>query len=199
MSNSGTSPPERASLRLFFAVELPADVQHALGRLRPSSAASAADYRWVNPDLLHVTLAFLGQQPRETLPRLSALATAAAAASQPGRLRLGDPGSFGPPRAPRVLWVGLAGDLEPLLALQSRLADALRTTGFALEDRPFQPHITLARRREGTASGRPPPWPPASGVPGLNVPLRHLTLFQSRLSQSGPAYIALERFPLASD
>ena len=52
-------------MRLFFAIELPAEVQAALGRLRPKE--DNRDYRWPDPALLHVTLAFLGEQPDSQL------------------------------------------------------------------------------------------------------------------------------------
>ena len=183
---------DASRLRLFFAVELPPDVQTALGRLRPS-AEWARDYRWVDPAMMHVTLAFLGEQPASALDALREVAAAAAGASRSGTLAVAAADRFGGSRAPRVLWVGLAGDLDALMRAQARLAEGLRATGFRLEDRPFQPHITLARRR-GTPPGPPPPWPPANR-PDQRFRIDHLTLFQSRLSPAGARYTPLERYP----
>jgi RNA 2',3'-cyclic 3'-phosphodiesterase len=178
-------------VRLFFAVELPEHVQAALGRLRPSE--DNGDYRWVNPALLHVTLAFLGEQPEERLAALHEIGAAAAQASRPGVLRLGRVGQFGGARSPRVLWVDLAGD-GTLGTLQEHLASALSKGGFPKEERVFRAHITLARRRETARGGPPRGWP-------LNPPLaewalEHLTLMQSRLSPRGPTYTALSQFAL---
>ena len=178
-------------MRLFFAVELPHDVQAELGRLR---RGEDADYRWSDPSLLHVTLAFLGEQPEEHLDVLQRVGAAAAQASPRGTLRLGEAGSFGTKRAPRVLWVGLDGDLPKLTALQSNLARGLREAGFALEDRPFSPHVTLARRRVRATGEAPAGWPPHLAHPHFEMD--HLTLFQSRLSPRGPTYIPLFTFPL---
>jgi 2'-5' RNA ligase len=179
-------------VRLFFAIELPSEVQLALGRLRP--ADDSRDYRWVDPSLLHLTLAFLGEQPAERLVTLQRVGAEAAAASTPGELRLGTAGSFGARRAPRVLWVDLAGDPDALLSLQKYLDVRLRETGFDLEDRPFRPHVTLARRRETATGGPPPGWPPSVSVrPFL---MDSLTLFQSRLSPRGPTYIPLSTFQI---
>jgi RNA 2',3'-cyclic 3'-phosphodiesterase len=183
-------------MRLFFAVELPPRVQAALGRLRPEGEPSR-DYRWADPAQLHVTLAFLGQQPPEVLTTLEEIGRSAASSSRRGTLRLGEAGSFGSRRAPRVLWIGLDGDLAALRALQARLDAALRENGFALEDRPFSPHVTLARRRESASSGTPPGWPPAGGVKHTPFPIEHLTLFESRLSPRGATYVSLFEFPLA--
>jgi RNA 2',3'-cyclic 3'-phosphodiesterase len=181
-------------VRLFYAVELAADVQAVLARLRPND--ESRDYRWVDASLLHVTLAFLGEQPAEKLEVLQQVGRAAASASRPARLALGTAGSFGGKRAPRVLWVDLAGDVEALLELQSRLDLALRGAGFALEDRPFRPHITLARRREIAKGGPPPGWPPQLSAAHTTFRMERLTLFQSRLSPRGPTYIPLFEFPL---
>jgi RNA 2',3'-cyclic 3'-phosphodiesterase len=177
-------------MRLFFAVELPSDVQAALGRLRPGESG---DYRWVEPAMLHVTLAFLGQQPAERLEALRDIGRAAASAAQPGLLRLGDAGSFGPRNAPRVLWVGLAGDVQRLLDLQADLSARLRAIGIPLEERSFSPHITLARRRDSAKPGTPlQPGSPERAAFRLHA----LTLFESRLSPRGATYTVLDEVPL---
>ncbi len=183
------------TVRLFFAVELPSEVQAALGRLNPNDASR--DYRWSDPSLLHVTLAFLGQQPEERLDTLRRVGSEAAAASRAGVLKLGQPGSFGSRNAPRVLWIGLDGDLTALQALQSKLDVGLTDAGFQLEARAFTPHITLARRRESARGGAPPTWPPTRPLgKSPEFPMQRLTLFESRLSPRGPTYIQLVEFPL---
>jgi RNA 2',3'-cyclic 3'-phosphodiesterase len=178
-------------MRLFFAVELPHEVHLALGRLRP---VEDSDYRWAEPSLLHVTLAFLGEQPEERLEALKAVGAAAAQASSRGHLTLGEPGSFGTRKAPRVLWVGLDGDVVTLNALQSHVTKELLKAGFSLEDRAFSPHITLARRRDTARTGPPDNWPPT--LQKVQFEMDHLTLFQSRLSPRGPTYVPLATFPL---
>jgi RNA 2',3'-cyclic 3'-phosphodiesterase len=169
-------------------------VQAVLGRLKPTD--DKGEYRWVDASLLHVTLAFLGEQPPERLEVLERVGAAAAAASRGGALRLGQAGHFGSKRAPRVLWVDLAGDLEALVALQGRLDAGLRAAGFALEDRPFRPHITLARRREAASGGPPAGWPPTD-LGRASIPIRQLTLMQSRLSPRGPTYTPVFEFRIA--
>jgi 2'-5' RNA ligase len=180
-------------MRLFFAVKLPPEVQLKLGELR---FADTTEYRWVEPRLLHVTLAFLGQQAEERLAVLERVGATAVGDAAPGVLRLGQPGSFGPPREPRVLWIGLDGDVAALRALQARLAKELRRAAFDLEDRPFAPHITLARRRDRVRGSGPPAWPPPHAPSSAEFTMDHLTLFESRLSPRGPTYIPRLEFPL---
>ncbi len=181
-------------MRLFFAVELPPEVQAVLGKLNPNDASR--DYRWTDPSLMHVTLAFLGQQPDARLDLLRSVGKEAAATSRPGILKLGQPGSFGPRKAPRVLWIGLDGDLEALQALHANLNAGLKQAGLDVEDRAYSPHITLARRRESAQGGPPPNWPPTHSL-NNHFTMDGLTLFESRLSPRGPTYSPLAESPLA--
>jgi 2'-5' RNA ligase len=178
-------------VRLFFAIELPPDVQAVLGRLAP---APSGDYRWVDPKLLHLTLAFLGEQAEGRLPDLERIGATCASAHHGGVLSLGVAGSFGAKRAPRVLWVDVAGDLAALLDVQHDLDSRLREAGFPSEEREFRAHITLARRRETAHGGSPAGWPPSVEHAGFK--LDQLTLMQSRLSPRGPTYTPLFQFPI---
>jgi 2'-5' RNA ligase len=143
---------------------------------------------------MHLTLAFLGAQPEERLPALERIGAAAAGATRPGRLRLGEAGSFGSRREPRVLWVDVRGDVELLASLQRSLNGGLAAEGLPVEERPFRAHITLARRRERASGGPPPGWPPS--VDPASFKLEALTLMQSRLSPRGPTYTPLQKFEL---
>ena len=179
-------------MRLFFAIELPSAVRATLGRLRRGD--DNPDYRWVDPSLMHLTLAFLGEQPSESLEILQQVGSSAASSSARGVLRLGQAGQFGSRRAPRVLWVDVTGDLDALLGLYCQLNDSLRDAGFPTEERDFRAHITLARRRETARGGAPAAWP--APVKSMSFPLDTLTLMQSRLSSRGPTYIAVDHFPI---
>jgi 2'-5' RNA ligase len=96
-----------------------------------------------------------------------------------------------------VLWVGLAGDLARLGALQATLAETLASVVPSLATRPFAPHLTLARRR-GSArpSAGPIPWPPPRQMEALSIPFESFQLVQSVLSQSGPHYAPMASFSL---
>ncbi len=184
-------------MRLFFAVELPDEVQRTLGRLRPDSLQPGArDYRWVEPSLLHVTLAFLGEQPEDALERLRHLGVAATNGHHPLDLSLAEAGSFGPSRAPRVLWAGLGGDLPALATIQTTLGEGLRSGGFPVDDRPFAPHVTLARRRQEARGPLRFEWPPR--VPPLPFQVDAIALVLSQLGPKGPTHTALEHFALTA-
>jgi 2'-5' RNA ligase len=144
--------------RLFIGVPLPDDAAAAVvsivdavrGRGLPTGAR---DVRWVRLDGLHLTLRFLGPTPDESIPRTAeAVRTAARSADGPVDLELAGSGSFPSPHRPRTLWIGVRDASGALTALRTGLEDALVAAGWPPDDRPFHPHLTLARA-DGIAVG----------------------------------------------
>lgn len=115
----------------------------ALARLRERPGAP----RWVGPEAPHVTLAFFGEVPESRVPPLTAAlgALLSAAGTLPVHLRLSGAGTFPERGAPRVLWVGVDGDLELLAGLAGAAADAARSSGVPVDRRPYRPHLTVGR------------------------------------------------------
>lgn len=137
--------------RTFIAVELDATLRATLERLIARLRRAAPGVRWADPAGLHLTLAFLGELNDERLAAAHAATAAVAHAGRPFRIAVGLPGYFGPQWAPRVIWAGVEGETATLLAVQSALAEELARRGFAREERPFAPHLTLARLKERRA------------------------------------------------
>ncbi len=106
---------------------------------------SEANVRWVNPGNVHLTLKFLGNVDAAVIPSLVESVQAAVGGSGPFRLTLGNLGAFPNPARARVVWVGLEGAVDALLDLQRRVEQAATAMGFAEEQRPFAPHLTLGR------------------------------------------------------
>ncbi|MGQ7350434.1 RNA 2',3'-cyclic phosphodiesterase [Quadrisphaera oryzae] len=128
------------TMRLFVSLEPPpealqpvADAVVELGRV--------PGVRWSPPSRWHVTLAFLGDLDDDDVRRLAPPLRSAVAAAGPVRLRLAGTGTFGT----SVLWAGVAGDVERLSSLAAGVAGAARAAGLGLEERPYRPHVTLAR------------------------------------------------------
>jgi 2'-5' RNA ligase len=131
--------------RLFVAIDLPEETRKAIDRLRePLSGA-----RWVPTDQLHLTLRFLGEVDEATLGTVQA--GLGMVQAERFTLQVRGVGHFPPRRPPRVLWVGLDGG-APLLDLQRQVEAVVQAAGLPAEERPFSPHITLARFREAPAA-----------------------------------------------
>ncbi|WP_298273169.1 RNA 2',3'-cyclic phosphodiesterase [Geobacter sp.] len=128
-------------MRLFVAIDLPDEVKQSVAAL----CQGVPGVRWLPPEQLHLTLRFIGEVDdavagiiRRGLAEIT---------SPPFPLSLRGVGCFPSPRRPRVLWVGLNGN-EPLKRLQQGVEAAVVAAGIPAEERPFSPHITLARLRE---------------------------------------------------
>lgn len=128
-------------MRLFVGIPLAPEVVDALERFSASVRSPGDGLLWSTPETWHITLQFLGETPAEKYDRVVA--------------------AFGEIRSPMVpVWVGGAGtfdragvfwagvNVSPELRLLERKVTAATTPlGFAAEERPYHPHITLARAK----------------------------------------------------
>ena len=127
-------------MKLFFALWPGAAAAEALERLA-ADVVVVCGGKPMPRAKIHLTLAYLGE-----IEDLAAAQDAAAGLKAPAfDVRLDCVGSF---RRARVSWAGALEPNAPLLELQSKLEARLRDRGFGLEDRPFAPHVTLARKAE---------------------------------------------------
>ncbi|HYH92647.1 MAG TPA: RNA 2',3'-cyclic phosphodiesterase [Candidatus Saccharimonadales bacterium] len=143
--------------RLFVALPLPDDAAAAVTEVVEEVRASglpegARDVRWVRLDGLHLTLRFLGPTLEPRVAPTAAAVVAAAAAAGPIELELGGAGTFPPGGRPRTIWIGVQRGAEAVDALSHAVSAALEPAGWPIDDRPFRPHLTLARS-DGIAVG----------------------------------------------
>ncbi len=186
--------------RTFLALELPDAIKAALRRRIERLARALPDVRFVDVAGLHVTLAFLGELDNAQLAAATEAAEEAASAHAPITLRLARLGTFGSARSPRVIWVGLAGEVAQLGALQSTLADALAARGFPREARPFAPHLTLARIKKPLSDDLLAALARLQGEPAPDAAWQAdaLSVMKSELLRPAALYTALSRWPLAA-
>ena len=107
-------------------------------------------------------------------------------------------GVFPPRGAPRVLWIGIGSGAPALIELQTVIAARVEALGLPIEDRAFHPHLTIARWRESRPADRSHALGAAPNGVVARVRIDGATLYQSRLSPSGPAYTALARANLTA-
>lgn len=182
-------------MRLFFAVPAPPAVRDALGAWSREARRRADGWRWVDPALVHLTLRFLGETDGARLAEVAAAAGEAARGAPRHAVQVCGWGVFPASRRPRVLWAGLAGDLQPLCGLAERLERGARSLGFAPEERAFRPHLTLARAARDAAPR--PPGTPDDAAPDFGaMPVEELVLYRSHLGPTGATYEPLARLAL---
>ncbi len=187
-------------IRAFVAIELTEEVAAALGRVRRRLKEQVAlAVRWLDPKNTHLTLMFLGDVDSERVDGVKQAIERATAGVGPFSISLGRVGGFPNLSRPRVLWVGVEGDLPALRGLQDRVEREMTALGFPKEERGFQPHLTLGRVREEGRRAPPldaPAIERAVASVGAGQTVEGLTLFRSDLRPSGPVYTALGTFPL---
>ena len=198
-------PADRAqALRLFVSVELSEAWRRAAEQVAQALQVTLGrDYRWVRPELYHVTLVFLGEQARSRLGDIEDALRRAANGIAPLELRLGDLSGFGVD-VPRALILSVADPSGGLLSLRRRLDQELAARSIPYDRKPLNPHLTLGRARaqrgrdrtdRRSRSGAP-------SVPRVTRPdvealaVDEIALVKSELLPGGPRYEALTRVPL---
>lgn len=180
-------------VRLFVAVEVPDDVRTTVARAIDDVRTSAPEgLRWSDPSRWHLTLAFLGEVADQRLSELGTRLARAVHLHRAPTLRIDGAGRFGS----RTLWARIVQqptDGPSLPALVASVAAAARRTGIAQEDRPYRPHLTLARARtdvdlrplvDALAGLRTDPWT-----------AHEVLLVRSRLGPH-PEHVTLESFAM---
>jgi RNA 2',3'-cyclic 3'-phosphodiesterase len=132
-------------MRTFIAIPLPNECQVLLDQMQQQLRACKADVRWVAIPSIHLTLKFLGEVVPEAIPKLHGLLSEACKSERRIELVLRGLGCFPNARNPRVIWCGIDGETDSLLRLQHGVESSCAQLGFAPEDRPFRPHLTLGR------------------------------------------------------
>ena len=190
------------TIRAFIAVHLPIEWRASLRAIQAQlqTALPRNSVRWTVPEQIHLSLKFLGNISIASLPELEAAGRTIAENSTPFRLRAEGLGSFPNPTRPRVLWVGLAGDVTQIQTLQASVDTTTRHWSERVEAREFRPHLTLGRVREISAVdarkvGNAVQISPAPVLGEWQVD--HITLMRSELSSAGAVHTPLASWRLA--
>lgn len=134
-------------VRLFIAVEIPAEVRSRLAEIEKRLMASGADVKWVPEGNFHITLKFLGGVDSSRVGDISSAVESAVSDASGFDAILAGVGAFPNTRRPSVVWVGITSGGDELSALAKRIEDAMEPLGFTREARAFSAHITVGRSR----------------------------------------------------
>ena len=185
--------------RVFCAIELPRDVREKVlahsSRLRQS--VPEANASWTKPDNIHVTLKFLGDIPQSRVESLSMAAANACKGLESFPISVQGTGVFPTRGKQRVLWIGIE-DLEGKLGgLYRRLEEECSKTGFKREERPFHPHLTLARLRKPEGARLLAETHTQLGFEPIEFLVSELLVIRSELSSAGSKYTTISRHKLS--
>jgi 2'-5' RNA ligase len=186
-------------IRAFVAIALDDEARQQITETQNAMQRLQADVKWVAPLNIHLTLVFLGDifdnltdSIRAAIDRITASKAVCSCAIQ-------GLGYFGSPTSPKVIWAGLQGNIQPLLALQADLVAALKAIGLSPDTRrPFHPHLTLGRTRSSRQGRELADFIQSRAeAPFGRIDIRQILLIQSRLTPQGPTYTILHESPLS--
>jgi RNA 2',3'-cyclic 3'-phosphodiesterase len=179
-------------MRVFIALDIPARVRNSLTEYVESARKLAPDARWARVEGLHVTLKFVGHVSDARLEEMkTALASVKAT---PFAVNFCGVGFFPNPKSARVFWAAVDGGKE-LSRLALAIDAALEKLGIAREEKPYHPHLTLARTSARPLRELPPLLTDPPRQFGT-MTAREFFLYQSQPQKGGSKYTKLERFGL---
>jgi 2'-5' RNA ligase len=183
------------SKRLFvgFPITPSESLNAAVKKLRIGADKREMEFDWASPENYHVTLNFLGATETEKISEVAHLLSSVTRAHSPFETTLRGLGGFPDEHHMRVLWVGVRRS-RLLSDLQTELAEALDSLGFAPDERDYVPHLTIARTRKSrTGKDLISPWVRTDfGDIGVDS----IALYESVMHGARPHYEILETFPL---
>lgn len=191
-------------IRAFLAIQIPDDVTAALGHLTDQLAqAKLGGLRPVRPENMHLTLKFFGSVNARHVDSIVDTVTHAVKAIRPFTLRLGNVGAYPDNRSPRILWVGLDGDVALLQDAHRRIETALGQIAIKPDSREFRPHVTIARIRDRASNIERRKVAEtlfsAEFRSGLLVPVDSISVMRSVLLPEGPQYSSLAELSLVGN
>lgn len=195
------------TIRSFIAIELSDEARTALAKLqnRLKTIVPTQTVRWTAPENIHLTLHFLGNIEASQVDPVKQLLHLSGAASPSFTLSLSGLGCFPNTRRPRIVWTGVLGQTEALVKLYHDLRERLLVIDYSPEARPYSPHLTIGRVRDGLTAQQLTQLGQAlererDKVDELaELQVVEIALMQSDLRPTGPVYRQLAHAALTAD
>lgn len=178
-----------STIRAFIAIDLPEAIREELASIVQdlNREVPKKSIRWARPENIHLTLKFLGDTKIDSLDQITGGLDRVGGGNPPFHLALDKLGCFPNPRRPRIVWVGVNGDVDTLQSLQETVDQMLTPLGWELEKRKFHPHLTIGRvKNSKQVADSQLPW--GNQMKPLPFPVDSLTLYESILKPSGAVY-----------
>ncbi|MFH1799302.1 MAG: RNA 2',3'-cyclic phosphodiesterase [Candidatus Omnitrophota bacterium] len=188
---------KQARARVFLAIPLHEifrqEIENLLGPLRHE----VSGVRWVEPLKVHLTLHFFGSVSTKEVELIRLFSKKVASLFSPLHLSLGRVGGFPSLERPNIIWLKVEEHAGKLLSLQKAIQGEVRTLGFEIEARPFQPHATIGRVKWKSKDFKPLMTKIPFEWPTPAKTADHFVLYQSHLLPEGVRYEILETYPLS--
>jgi RNA 2',3'-cyclic 3'-phosphodiesterase len=186
-------------IRSFLAFELPEGIKKTVARVSGEIRHTGLDARWMKPENIHLTVVFMGNIKADDIGHLGGEAGNVCSVYGTFDIAIKGMGCFPNRQRPRVLWMGLDGNLGRMSRFRDDLQKSLKAFGIKEERRGFKPHLTLARFRSTRKIGSKLE-EILKVYDALESPyesLIELHLFKSELKPEGAVYTKLKSWPLS--
>jgi 2'-5' RNA ligase len=180
-----------AAIRTFISIPLPSGIGEAVRDFTAKIRPWCGDAKWERTDKLHLTMKFLGDTDDRIVGNVLDSVRGAAAGVPPFMLTVAGFGAFPSERRPRILWIGCADADGSLEALHAGLEERLAPLGFEREDRPFHPHVTIARLRDDGATPHLTSLPKSLNFEPHHTLVSEIFLVRSVLKPAGSEYTVI--------
>ncbi|MFL2983205.1 MAG: RNA 2',3'-cyclic phosphodiesterase [Candidatus Neomarinimicrobiota bacterium] len=183
-------------IRTFISIPVPMDVRLKKQMLYSTLEKSKSKINWVRNEQLHVTVKFLGLTPENLFNDIKSLIINEVSSIRPFNLIIQKTGCFPVPERPRVLWLGVDGNLKSLKNLYVKIDKKLSSIGFPINDGEFFPHITLARIKYPQKCTPDVSTFLNSSYDPIDFKVDRVQFLSSELLPKGTLYTSLGLFPL---
>ena len=188
-----------AMIRSFIAIDLHDATRQGLAAVQEQLRQSRAGVRWVKPSSIHLTLKFLGNIQAVQMEDIALAVAQEIRDHPPITLGAAGLGAFPSRRKPRVIWIGMEGEVQRLTRIQARVENALEPLGFVREKRPFRPHLTIGRVKDRRRLQSLIDVMAELKIPEFDsFDVTEIILYKSDLRPTGAIYTKLHRMSLAA-
>lgn len=179
--------------RLFIALNLPDEIKKKISSviLELDKLNRRVAIKWVRPELLHLTLHFLGYLDQAKLEEIESILANLCGHYREAVLSIGNLGAFPNLISPRVIYLEIKQNQgDSLLSLQKEVGEELIKISLEPDQRPWQSHLTLGR-----VKGKGKVNLSQIEIPNLTFKINSVELMESRLGRSWPEYFVVKSFP----
>ncbi len=182
-------------MRLFTAIRLSKEAEEVVQLVQQRLQGQVVFQRWQSLQNIHLTLNFLGEIEAEKIQHLKETIKESVVDFTPFSLELSQLGVFPNEQRPRVLWLGVGGEVQLLQKLQRNIAQSLLPFGYNEGNKEYKPHITLAREPRGKINVSQLN-ESLAGLVSTNWIVDRIYLYQSELQVSGAVHSIVDEYCL---
>jgi len=184
-------------LRSFIAIQISDLLIEYVSTIKEKLEAVSPDVKWVEHDNYHITLKYLGDVNTRQINSIKEQLTIVGDNCPQFRLQLKGLGFFPSKTRPRVVWLGIQGEIDKAYFLADRIDAYLAPLGFEPEQkRSF--HLTMGRIRSDARINQMMEVASTmqDNIKDYSFMVKNFKLMESQLSVAGPTYTVIKSFPL---